>query len=69
MYIMNPVNQKTNILKKILNIKIETEMNRKMEKEKEKEIEDKKPIYFHGSAYMSSPKASEVPLPPNDFFL
>ena len=67
MYIMNPINQKTNILKKILKIKTETEMNRKIVKNEE--MDDKKPIYFHGSAYMSSPKASEVPLPPDEFFL
>ena len=64
---MNPINQKTNILKKILKIKTETEMNRKIVKNEE--MDDKKPIYFHGSAYMSSPKASEVPLPPDEFFL
>ena len=58
---MNPINQKTNFLKKILRIHTETKI--------EKEKDEKKPIYFHGSAYMSSPKASEVPLPPDDFFL
>ncbi len=64
---MNPNIEKTNCLKRFL--KIETDTKKDVLLNDEKRIENQKQEYFHGSAYMSSPKASEVPLPPDDFFL
>ena len=71
MNIMNPNIEKTNCLKRFLKIKteIETDTKKDVSLNDEKSVENQKQEYFHGSAYMSSPKASEVPLPPDDFFL
>jgi hypothetical protein len=55
---MNPIIEKTNFLKKMLKIETETKIETKMKNE-----------FFHSPAFMSSPKASDLPLPPEDFFL
>ena len=64
---MNPHIEKTDYLKRLLSIKTEIQTEKDFSLN-EKRIENQKQVYFHTSAYMSSPKASELPLPPDDFY-